>query len=421
MKCINCGTDNNLKERTENQGRCKECNHTFAFEPTSMGTYKVTDSMFAKAISDISVNHTLNFTPEQLFYFLDNRFRKKNDSSSGCLIAYIIISIITISTIIIPLILAVILMSMFYTSSNSSKISKKARINNAKGLQILGVVILLIGLLSSIFVWKSFLLFIISAFLGIFALYLGFLQINKTGVAQDFLIDKKLFQSWLIRWEEINGSINNKLDSPREENLVLSPVNPEVTNYSFDRLVVCDSANIAQFLIANNFHFENNCAVLSVTGYPQNIFDTMMAMLRQNPELKVYAIHDCSPKGISLVHHLRTSPNWFTNSNITIVDIGLTPRQVLGYKRGMFILNSQESAQEAKQLSQSIRSSVSTEELRWLEAGNFVELSSFTPQKLIQILQRGIAGSSNFQLDGGDALLLGGATGGYIYANESFG
>lgn len=36
MKCINCGTDNKLKDRTANQGRCLKCNHLFAFEPTSM-------------------------------------------------------------------------------------------------------------------------------------------------------------------------------------------------------------------------------------------------------------------------------------------------------------------------------------------------------------------------------------------------
>ena len=50
MKCIQCGTDNNLKERTANQGRCSKCNHAFVFEPTTMGAVKITDPFFAKAI-----------------------------------------------------------------------------------------------------------------------------------------------------------------------------------------------------------------------------------------------------------------------------------------------------------------------------------------------------------------------------------
>ncbi len=47
---------------------------------------------------------------------------------------------------------------------------------------------------------------------------------------------------------------------------------------------------IAQLLIANNFDFENNYAVLSITGYPENIFSTVMEILRRNPDLKIYEL-----------------------------------------------------------------------------------------------------------------------------------
>jgi hypothetical protein len=77
MKCIQCGTDNNLRDRTGNQGRCKNCNHPFAFEPTSMGTVKITDPFFAKAIADISANNTLYFNPKQLLYLLDKRQKRR--------------------------------------------------------------------------------------------------------------------------------------------------------------------------------------------------------------------------------------------------------------------------------------------------------------------------------------------------------
>ena len=66
MKCIRCGTDNNLRERTNNQGRCKNCSHLFAFEPAIMNEVKLTDGFFAKAINDISANETLYFTQKQL-------------------------------------------------------------------------------------------------------------------------------------------------------------------------------------------------------------------------------------------------------------------------------------------------------------------------------------------------------------------
>ncbi|WP_334896300.1 hypothetical protein [Nostoc sp.] len=418
MKCINCGTDNKLKDRTANQGRCIKCNHPFAFEPTSMSNVQITDPFFAKAIADISANNTLFFTPKQLLYFLDNRLRKNSKSISrfGWLLPFLVINLVTSLTIIIPLIVNLAFINFFYVSSKSTKLNLVSRKQNARNLQIIGVIILSIGILAL----KSFPLFVIIVILGMLPIYLGTRQIGRIELLiQDFLISESQINDWLNRWQQINGSILKILPSPKQENTPAT-VNPDVTAYSFDRLVVCDTASIAQLLIANNFHFENNCAILSITGYPQSIFDTTMQMLRRNPDLKVYAIHDCNPRGIGLVNNLRSHANWFFNSEIAIIDIGLTPRQIIATKRRMFIQSSPESAQAAKQLPEEIRQSLSAEELAWLESGKFVELESFTPQRIIKVLQKGIAGSQTLESDD-SSLLLVGNTGNDMYVVESFG
>jgi hypothetical protein len=86
MKCIKCDTDNILKDRTANSGRCKICNHPFVFEPTTMTGVKITDPRFKQAIEDLSANNTLFFTQTQLAYFLDGRLRRSNSSTQiGCL------------------------------------------------------------------------------------------------------------------------------------------------------------------------------------------------------------------------------------------------------------------------------------------------------------------------------------------------
>ncbi len=86
----------------------------------------------------------------------------------------------------------------------------------------------------------------------------------------------------------------------------------------------------------------------------------------------------------------------------------------------MFVLSSQKNAQDAAQLSAEIRQDLSAEELQWLELGNYVELESFSPQKLIQILNRGIAGSRDLGSDDSSLILLGGAESS-IYVVDSFG
>ncbi|MBW4507140.1 MAG: hypothetical protein KME64_11590 [Scytonematopsis contorta HA4267-MV1] len=426
MKCINCGTDNTLKDRTDNQGRCKNCNHLFVFEPTQMTGFKITDPMFAKLIADISVNNTLFFTPKQLFYLLDNRFRKRSTSSAwGCFIPFFITSWVAISAtsnFIIPSLLAGFVIWFLFDATTSNNTTLKTRRDNAKFLRFFGVFILVVGMILAIYPLNSFWAFASSVILGLLSIFLGFRQISLPQIGQTFLIDFNKFNEWLTRWQTINGLVSKILPAPREENLLSPSINPDVTAYSFDRLVVCGNSTIAQLLIANNFHFENNCAILSITGYPQNIFETTMEMLRRNPNLKVYAFHDCSPQGMTLAYNLRTSSNWFLDSNFTIIDIGLTPRQILSTQRGMFVQTSDESAQEAKLLAPEIRSTLSVEDLQWLDTGNFVELESFTPAKLIQILRRGISSTYNLAVEDNSGILIFSDyndTG--VYAVESFG
>lgn len=365
MKCIQCGTDNKLRDRTANQGRCKNCNHQFAFEPTSMTGVKFTDPVFANAIADLSANDILFFTPKQLFYFLDKRLNRK--------------------------------------------------FRNARKLPAIGIFIW--GFIASI-IFKSGLLFFIGVVVGLVLIVWRTRQRTPKAGVQQFIITPNQFQNWVERWTELNN-IAKMLPSPRTESLPAT-ISSDISDYSFDRVVVCDSPAIAQLLIANNFHFENNCAILSITGYPQNIFDTVMQMLRRNSDLKVYALHDASPRGVRLIHRLRTNPKWFKNSNVTIYDLGLLPRQILK-SPNVFVQATDESAQQAKQLPAAVRQDLTKEELEWLEAGKLVELESFTPQKLLQVITQGIAKSQAPDSSDGLVPVDGGGSHVFIFAADSFG
>jgi hypothetical protein len=439
MRCVRCGTDNDLRDRTNNFGRCKNCNHPFAFEPSTVRDTNLnfTDPFFAKAIDDISANNTLSFTPKQFSYFLDRRLKKRiGRSGFGWLFFFIFFNVWATlffggflsfilrgsSFIIASIVTNTIFIVTFFNYGHSRKVSDRTRKANARNLQIVGGMILAGGTFFSLEILQSFPIFAAYVILGMTSIFLGTRQkIRQSTIAEEFLFEQNQFQDWIDRWVAANGTINKMLPSPRETSNPVR-VNPEVSAYSFDRLVVTDSTAIAQLLIANNFHFENNCAILSITGYPQNIFSTVMEMLRRNPELKVYAIHDASPRGVSLVHNLRTSPQWFQNSNIEIFDLGLLPRQILA-SRNMYVRNSDESAQTARQLPSAVRQSLSQAELVWLDNGNFVELESFTPQRIIRVLNLGIAQSQNPQ---NDALILLEDTGmydggGYIFTADTFG
>ncbi len=440
MKCIKCYTDNILTDRTANNGRCKSCNHPFAFEPTAMTKVKITDPKFQKAIDDLSANNTLFFTQTQLAYFLDRRLKQSMDSLYGCLAAYLILSIfLSIPAVIFvnqvftilsmsigtrtqdgfpqavgALLIQTLGVTAAYFSAISNKSSNRSRLVSAKALRIIGLFLIFLGGAIVIHLFPSFFLFAWTVLLGVISIYLGNFQLSQPSISQKFLFLVSDLNGWLDSWKKANGTIPKLLSSPRLAAASAS-INPDVSAYSFDRLVVCDRAEIAQLLIANNFHFENNCAVLSVTGYPESIFDTTMQMLYRNPNLKVFVVHDCSPKGMGLVQKLQSSDRWFKNRNVLIIDIGLTPRQVAS-ARGIFIQTSEASAKEAKQANRSQWQGLAPDEIKWLQAGNYVELESFTPQRLIQVINQSIAGNRDLSDSGGYA-----GDGGFISSSDSFG
>jgi hypothetical protein len=429
MKCIKCGTDNQLKDREYHLGnRCVKCHHPFVFEPTQMTGVKITDPMFDKTINDISANNTLYFTPKQFYYFLEQRLKRKGiGNSAGEVRAFIFLHfLILFFFAIIPFVSFIFLfianarVIWLIYSSRSKKESYPIRKTKAKAIHIIGWLILIIGIIISI-ASDIPALFFISVIWGMFLIVMGKLKIPLGTNAQTLLLPQNDCDKYLESWTGVNGSILKMLPSPNQSNTnTTATINPDVTAYSFDRLVVCDNDNIAQMLIANNFHFENNCAILSITGYPQSIFNTTMEMLRRNPELKVYALHDCSPKGLTLTNHLRTSYNWFLNSPIPIIDIGILPRQIIESKRNILILSSANSAKKSTELPIEIRSTLTPQELKWLDEGNYLELESFTPEVIIKVLQRGIAGTRRLDSSNSDLIFIADSSND-IYLVESFG
>ncbi len=415
------------------------------------GHPQFTDRFFEKAIADISVNNTLSFTPKQFHYFFDRRLKNKsNFPTLGCLAYYFFVGFSLLGLIAgisegavgliglctIWFVYHLVSSSSLLSTSRSPSASARARRSATLSLQLIGGVVALLGI--TFFLTRGGQgTFWLVAVVGLVTLILGIVQQRRsTDRTQTFLVSSEQVYSWLRSWASANSPVNKLLLPPQQTPstqapVVQSRVESEITGYSFDRVVICQSDRIAKMLIANSFHTENSCAILSVSGYPQGIFDITLQMLRRNPDLQVYAFHDCSLEGIALAHHLRTEPQWFPAESITVVDIGLLPNQILAAKGDIFVQNTDVAPSATARLEADVRQSqyakalqeLSNEAFQWLSAGNFVELESFTPKKLIQVLQRGIAKSQQMNLDEGDRLMLSDDSGGMssLYIVDSFG
>ena len=423
MECINCNTENSLKERKENEGRCKKCDHEFVFEPAEMKYgVKITDDLFKDTITDVSANHTLFFTPVQLYYLLekDQRLRSNLRQENpilpylcwgGLLVSVSIwianwlkFEVVLIAAILIILytIFAIIVVAQ---PAATSRFDRKTRQHNVENLKILSIVIFVFGVPLSI-IAKTFIGMIGSIVLGTIA---GWLSINlkqrQPRISNKFLIDRQDFLTWLNRWSAINYRPGKILASPNISTIQVD-LNSKMIAYDFDRVVVCDSPKIAQLLLKNNFHFENNCAVIAIDRYPQDTFVPIKEMLARTLDLKVFAVHDCSPQGLKMIRHLRTEKIWFPDLEIPIISIGILPRHIMDDPDRM-ISQSPESSKSSQQLPTDLRNILDPTELAWLDTGSYLELESFPPQDLIQLLQQGINKSYQLpEIEVGDPIVM---------------
>jgi hypothetical protein len=355
MQCIKCGTHARLRERKD--GRCPKCKHPFAFEPTTDSSW-LTDVQFKRAVDRVSGDGKVRFTARNLWYEVHRRWM-----SSGVW----------------------------------------HRTYSVSGPALLGA---LPGL-------------VLAYWLSIPALY-WLAAVGAVGAAGGSAYGTwrdnrrppspqgsprtpfEHFQTQhLPRWIEVNGPIPGLLP-PREEALAAMPkeVPADVAAFSFDRAVVTDTWETAQLLVANRFHFEHNCAVLSLDGYPDRIAGTLKEMLRRNPRLTVFALHDASPDGLHLPLVLR-EPEWFPDPAVRIVDLGLRPETV---KRLRIMTRPGPAVLRPPRLTKTL----TEEELTWLSHGNVGELAALRPAQLMRAVYKGIVAAGSHDGSAGAAPASGG-------------
>ncbi len=341
MKCIKCQTDSKYSERTG--GACPKCRGRFAFEPKSGDPF--TDSAFAAAIDRVSAHDAVRFTEANLYYELA---RSKRSAASR-------------KTIFVLLGIGIGVVGGLISVTSESVVPVLASLP-------LAVVILVVGIVSKPSATP--------------ALTYG------------------AFASMLGKWKEAHGApaklVHRIAPITRKEPTKALP--RELATYSFDRAVICDRPETVDLLLANNFHFENNCAILSVTRYPEAVFAPVLEMLRRNPRIEVYALHDASVEGHALARKLATSPQWFRGIG-RVTDVGILVKHA-AKMRGLWQALPQSRTPAFRDLTAA--------ENDWL--GKYeLELAAIRPEQVIKRLFRAMTqpGAPVTTDDGGTFFVVG--------------
>ena len=455
MKCIHCGKDSNYKVRRAS-GDCGSCFKKFAFEPRE-NPFRLTDPFFDRAIQLVSDERTVHFTRRQLWYELNRRLRRRDRSLWNILNR----GFNSLSIWFLPVLPFALLLWGYYGFQNlrrhppgepriaydpgqayrnftgfirdwetahgqigmllppvnqqlpslytthPSELPPLTNLNTATQSELVGLPGIGRGTVERIIEYRR---------QGhVFTRPDDLLAFPGIGERTLEVLRPHLIFSQAPEQAGTSPTEGQSQGSHRQRE-----AEPDLTSYSFDRALVTDHADTAAMLVANNFHFENNCAVLSVDGYPEGVADTVLTMLQRNPELKVYALHDASAEGCSLPLSLREE-RWFPDPAINVIDLGLRPRHAKTMRLFTLIGASQT-------VPDSLREVLAPEEVIWLEAGHVAEVSVLRPARLIRGIYQGFSRESDLDseaardLEREDAYASSGWSyyGGF-YGSDSFG
>ena len=366
MKCIRCNHDSTYAQRKNRN--CPKCSLPFAFEPKTGDP--VTDMLFKNAIDAVSAEGRIRWGIEHLYYEICRRKRGK----------------------VVPLL--------------------------AIGI-VAGTALLLFGIaLSTRFFPFGFFAFIAA----IIALIMAATRMQGPFVRLELNKFNLLWDRWTRTHGVPKGLIVRQAPRLRAgagksvpatsatvpafgkrqgEPAARRPLERDIGDYSFDRAVICDRARTVDLLVANNFHFENNCAILSYDGYPDGQFQTIKTMLKRNPRLRVFALHDATPDGCAMAQRLATEKDWF-DGRIRIIDLGLRPNHA-GPFHGLLLPAKGQAVQPGPGINQN--------EADWLRRHQ-LEIAAVRPEQVIKRLFAGLTAHAGDDTSGGGVTNCGSFDGG---------
>jgi hypothetical protein len=208
-------------------------------------------------------------------------------------------------------------------------------------------------------------------------------------------LERAAFDAMLVRWEKVHWTLPRRLATGAfAPPLADDGLAPDLADYAFERIVVCDRKATADVLLANAFHIEHRCAVFTVDGYPQHAFERIAPALRREPPRAVIVVHDADPAGCGLADRVAADPRWALDG-ARVVDAGIRPRAAKRF-RGLYTRAEPDAASL----------SARDDEARWLRKYR-LDLDVMKPRGLMLALAAAVASPLD-ELAAGAAATAGG-------------
>ncbi len=161
------------------------------------------------------------------------------------------------------------------------------------------------------------------------------------------------------------------------------PIDPENLQYAPERILVVERDDLVDMLIRNRFHLSHKTAVVSRSGYPEQVFAACREFLRNHPNTPVQVLHDASASGFNLTAQLATDPKW-AFARQCLIDIGIS-RAALDGNSSLPWLPPDNSRRSGI---------LSTDPAKMLRTGYRVPVDYIGPKPLMNLLGAAVVGGA---------------------------
>jgi hypothetical protein len=157
----------------------------------------------------------------------------------------------------------------------------------------------------------------------------------------------------------------------------------DLPRYGLPRLLICESREIAEMLLANNFHLEASCAIVHAAQIAP-LSEVFQEMLIRAGESRVYFLCDAGFAGFFLLPSLRE--RFALPESARLITLGLRPAHV--DRLHLFVQQSNPIQPETFET----LTFLTDDEKRWLAAGRRAEVAAVHPVRLLRVLRKLVLG-----------------------------
>ena len=147
-------------------------------------------------------------------------------------------------------------------------------------------------------------------------------------VFRDRAMPQLEFEALLRKWKSRNGNPERLL---LDSELRLRNPPPEYTeadifSYGVENVLIVDRDVLVDFFVLNNFATREKTLIVSETGYPDYIENRLLEILKTQPDVPVYLLHDATEVGQGM--RRRALTRWPALRENQVRDLGLSTEDV---------------------------------------------------------------------------------------------